>query len=1256
MLATSIPLSLISKQLQMQAQNHLEQARFYKATQQFEMALALYDQAKVTFKHAENARKKAPPLSELKSAFSHAHSPQTPEDESLRQRIAEVYFERAEALKSMGELGKAQKSYEKAKAWGREVIPAVLTTDAMPSVDRPIGLAQSVEFFPTKASLTPSPKLPEGCPQEKHQWVAQVFGSILKQFQDLDLCQSSPSLFLVYAHNNNRLGEADAEVSQRMIQWLSNLRSNLYSDRSAGGHQALPFSATLEDKAKANDILSSQLCLLPNHAGTVDHVVLCGSELLGRYMASPYYQGFYEAIQRAYQETAERTDDFTQIETAIRQVVDKNLNEKEFHHVLTELAFLQIRYAHQKGEHGTIPLLLNSTAVQCLPKFIIDSTTIRIEDSIWRTPNLWNGRQTYQDEGLHIGFFKLLKRLLVKQERCIALVEEKIYQACLQRLRADKTHTLTAEAFSLFLNQSCVTALEALKQEHGSDLRELNVQRAYENILAEVKQIRGETLVEPDQLWPALEASYSAKRLAIQRLSGPPLPMEHCYINLAVVEKEKEKALEEEEQPSQEGEVKKPKKETAQNHFYRLPSAEAIASNPQKLVPLEKLFDPRELSKDKTITPKRILIRGRAGIGKTTLSKKLVYEYTQKGQWRDRFDYMLWIPLRTLKGKSNCDLAALFHEIYFQNHLKGQSLAKTLAVQINGPAKDKTLFVLDGWDEIAQEWSEDEPMSGFLKQLLNQPSVLITSRPYVDLRQADPMDLELETVGFSPENVSAYLENPSIVSTADAEEIKHFVQNNAFIHELINVPIQLDALCYSWDEIKRMQKGASGMMTVSALYQAMMNKLWRKDMLRLGKRKGDELLTASYVSTLESSSRIEKLVKAEQDFLSALAFRGLERNQIEFDQRDLRTLIDLFETQGVDLPLTLEANLKKLSFLHADDAEESHRSYHFMHLTFQEFFAAKFLVKHLQAGASATQKHNPAQATGISTQLGVNPSVREVESFIATHKYNPRYEVVWWMVAGLLEGVALERFFMLLQEEPRDLIGIRHLQLMMGCLSEARVQLSLATIDKLEREFMQWLDFEMKYEKSSHGRLGCRRVFPEHLLIQHLNQPKVAKREVINTLGVRPTLSIDAVLALISALKDENWRVRSAAASALGTQQALSSDALTALISALKDEYRDARSVAAEALDSNMSRLFTLLPSLKQKQIKALYTKIILPRAIEQIPSLYIQNDQLYFYTAMGSEQPIKLSAYQSKKITEVFRAVQEKGGITSGLKRQWFW
>ncbi len=128
------------------------------------------------------------------------------------------------------------------------------------------------------------------------------------------------------------------------------------------------------------------------------------------------------------------------------------------------------------------------------------------------------------------------------------------------------------------------------------------------------------------------------------------------------------------------------------------------------------------------------------------------------------------------------------------------------------------------------------------------------------------------------------------------------------------------------------------------------------------------------------------------------------------------------------------------------------------------------------------------------------------------------------------------------------------------------------------------------------------------------------------------------------------------AAIALDSQRALSADVVLALISALKDKDWRVRSNAARALNSNISQFFTLLPNLKQNQLEAIYTRVFLRHRVEQAMPLYIQDNQLHFYTATGPEQPIRLSDNQSKKITEAFRSVQVKAGINSEIKRKGFW
>ncbi|KAF9104980.1 hypothetical protein BGX30_008997, partial [Mortierella sp. GBA39] len=138
--------------------------------------------------------------------------------------------------------------------------------------------------------------------------------------------------------------------------------------------------------------------------------------------------------------------------------------------------------------------------------------------------------------------------------------------------------------------------------------------------------------------------------LNILRISGESLPLETCYVNLAIVEA-----------PAQREKEKKELEEKAAV-FSRIPSYEAVeGSNMQTSILLEQLFDEHMLRDGKEGVPKRILIQGRAGVGKSTLCKKLVHAHLA-GQWGDRFDAALWIPLRQLRASTSRNLEDLLLE------------------------------------------------------------------------------------------------------------------------------------------------------------------------------------------------------------------------------------------------------------------------------------------------------------------------------------------------------------------------------------------------------------------------------------------------------------------------------------------------------------------------------------------------------------------------------------------------------------------
>jgi hypothetical protein len=56
-----------------------------------------------------------------------------------------------------------------------------------------------------------------------------------------------------------------------------------------------------------------------------------------------------------------------------------------------------------------------------------------------------------------------------------------------------------------------------------------------------------------------------------------------------------------------------------------------------------------------------------------------------------------------------------------------------------------------------------------------------------------------------------------MLSEATKNKIKGFIEGDESMLELVKLPIHLDALCYSWDELKR-DSWSGGILTITMLY------------------------------------------------------------------------------------------------------------------------------------------------------------------------------------------------------------------------------------------------------------------------------------------------------------------------------------------------------------------------------------------------------------------------------------------------------
>ncbi|KAL9570410.1 hypothetical protein ACKAV7_005418 [Fusarium commune] len=507
----------------------------------------------------------------------------------------------------------------------------------------------------------------------------------------------------------------------------------------------------------------------------------------------------------------------------------------------------------------------------------------------------------------------------------------------------------------------------------GPKHSDLDYRTVVNNIRRFLDEIQAGTPLARANAW--IREKHCEEKLKIERLSGDPLKLDQCYINLAIVEQTKTSTSTRDRSG---GDDSVPRS----SPFSLLARQKVDTPGEHIQLRLTDIFDQRKRSDGAEVSPRRILIRGRAGVGKTTLCKKMVYDFREKKMWSDLFDRVLWVPLRNLKQRAGLgyDLRTLFdHEFFqFSGEDKNGSGTRFAKEPYKALAHNRTLFILDGWDEVA-ETDKDNDMFSFLRELLSQSNVIITSRPSAALPHGIEVDLELETIGSSPEQVDEYIDK---VHGENVDELKAFLQSHELVGGLVRTSIQLDAFCYCWNDIGSGREKKPDTMT--ALYQAIQTSLWKKDAVRLETMKAESLRTASQIF-------VEKYVEGELQFLEHLAFAGLAADKIEFGLRERNNVND---DSGLLLPL--DESLPRLSFLRTSDpsAKPEHQLYHFIHLTFQEYFAARYFVRHWTTNLKINYV-----AFCYGSVMGISPV-----AFLKKHKYDAGYDIMCRFVAGLLDG------------------------------------------------------------------------------------------------------------------------------------------------------------------------------------------------------------------------------------------------------------
>ena len=314
--------------------------------------------------------------------------------------------------------------------------------------------------------------------------------------------------------------------------------------------------------------------------------------------------------------------------------------------------------------------------------------------------------------------------------------------------------------------------------------------------------------------------------------------------------------------------------------------------------------------------PKRILVYGRPGIGKTVFTQKTTYDWSQKRkEMLAAFDLVLQVKLRDV-----CDLQDI-PAILRASEL----LARDGKVSVEDLYKfvvdnqEKVLLILDGYDEYSA--GEQSPVRDIWerKQLRDCCVILTTRQIKLDVLR-NSSDAQFEINGFDSKDQVKEFALKFLKDENDFEKFYEYVFEKD-LEEVVEIPLLLLMLCLVW-----MRKDSTGLPTSRAdiytqFIQILLNHMFGK------------VAEVDHVD-----QRFRKVDDYAEEFcqLGKLAFAALLRDSL---------YLSLSEVPGNLMNKLIEVGLFQISNLSSLNPD---KGVFFIHKSVQEFLAAWYLKHELK--------------------------------------------------------------------------------------------------------------------------------------------------------------------------------------------------------------------------------------------------------------------------------------------------------------------
>ncbi len=625
--------------------------------------------------------------------------------------------------------------------------------------------------------------------------------------------------------------------------------------------------------------------------------------------------------------------------------------------------------------------------------------------------------------------------------------------------------------------------------------------------------------------------------------------IEDIYVNLAMVNTEEQHRKQEKSPKYEMKSTANPEKE--QDYHWKRHDSTSLGAyeevyGDQTRIDIEGTFG------SSSAPIRKVLILGRPKIGKSTFCQYVTYQWA-KGKLWSRYELVVLIDFLKLtntrySGTKIYTLVDLIEREYAPFGGLSQEEKKSFLEKCNN---GNVLWILDEYDELTT--SVPEQLKQCLDDIYEKQNYILMSSSYDIVISCD---VKMEIIGFIHADISRYIEHffrriegelPN--ASSEGQNLLDFLYSNRSIYRVASIPVNLELICRLWVDQHQLETKAS---TMTALYEKFVVWLCRRQIIKDNKNLEQMTKDALYTE-----------FDRELQVLEYLAFKTVQNDKIILpsdlvQQATEETGCDLHVYSRV-LQMGILKPYDKKSF---ENQNETTKQYYFIHPSYQEFFAARHLLRVLKSS-------NDNEAT----------------HFISHQKYNQRFRLMFIFATGLLAEsdyqTCINTFWAKIQGEPIDLGGLQHLQLLTECIDELGesdvFDDRLNILNKLWHLFKTFFDIEANVVKDNMIAILSKTstIFQNERMQNNLAQllyigDESQKCRLLHLISQLPALQPTEKLfsVLLWQLRESSISIRQGACTVLGNigANAGTKQLTDALVKALGDNHSLVRIAACKAL------------------------------------------------------------------------------------------